>query len=146
MSKGSENPFRRLVYVYVGTSDFDADLDYYGNKLGGRLLWNLKAFGARVAAFDLCGEPYLLLADHVKAPSKRLIYEVEDLKHAAKELEGRGWKADGDSFEVPDGPCMNFRDESGNEYAILQMTRPHVLEDEPRRGRKEVTRLQPRPW
>ena len=134
MSKGSENPFRRLVYVYVGTSDFDADLDYYGNKLGARLLWNRKAFGARVAAFDLCGEPYLLLADHVRAPSKRLIYEVEDLKRAAKELEGRGWKPDGDSFEIPDGPCMNFRDESGNEYAILQMTRPHVLEDELRSG------------
>ena len=29
-----------------------------------------------------------------------------------------------------DGPCMNFRDKSGNDYAILQMTRPHVLEKE----------------
>jgi hypothetical protein len=73
----------------------------------------------------------------VKPPSKRLIYEVEDLELAANELEGRGWKPDGGSFEIPDGPCMNFRDESGNEYAILQMTRPHVLEDESRReGRK----------
>jgi hypothetical protein len=132
--KGSGNPFRRLVYVYVGTSNFDGDLDYYGNKLGAKLLWNLKAFGARVAAFDLCGEPYLLLADHVKAPSKRLIYEVENLVDAAKELEGRGWKPDGGSFEIPDGPCMNFRDESGNEYAILQMSRPHILEGESRRG------------
>lgn len=133
--EASGNPFKRLVYVYVGTSDFDGDLDFYENKLGAKPLWNRKAFGARVAAFDLCGEPYLLLADHVKAPSKRLIYEVEDLEGAAKELEGRGWKPKGGSFEVPDGPCLNFEDESGNEYAILHMSRPHVLEKEDgRRG------------
>jgi Glyoxalase/Bleomycin resistance protein/Dioxygenase superfamily len=124
------NPFKRLAYVYVGTSDFDADLDYYENKLGAKLLWNLKAFGARVAAFDLCGEPYLLLADHVKAPSKRLIYEVDDLGAAARELKRRGWEPDGGRFEIPDGPCIRFKDASANEYAILQMTRPHILEKE----------------
>jgi hypothetical protein len=122
------NPFKRLVYVYIGTSDFDGDLDFYEGKLGAKLLWNLKDFGARVAAFDLCGEPYLLIADHVKAPSKRLIYEVDDLEAAAVVLKGQGWKPDGGSFEIPDGPCMNFKDVSGNEYAILQMSRPHILE------------------
>jgi hypothetical protein len=136
MERG-RNPFKKLVYVYVGTSHFEEDRDFYENKLGAELLWNLKDFGARVAAFDLCGEPYLLIADHVKAPSKRLIYEVEDLKEAAEALRGRGWKADGGSFEIPDGPCMNFKDESGNEYAILQMSRPHILERESRNeGRK----------
>lgn len=136
MSKGKSaaNPFKRLVYIYIGTSSFDGDLDFYGDKLGAKLLWNLKAFGARVAAFDLCGEPYLLLADHVKAPSKRLIYEVEDLEEAADELKGRGWKPDGGSFEIPDGPCINFSDESGNEYAILQMSRPHILEESRKGG------------
>jgi hypothetical protein len=35
MSKGNAaaNPFKRLVYVYIGTSSFDADLDFYENKL-----------------------------------------------------------------------------------------------------------------
>ena len=136
-ARGKANPFRRLVYVYVGTSRFEEDRDYYENKLGARLLWNLKDFGARVAAFDLCGEPYLLIADHVKAPSKRLIYEVDDLDEAADVLKRRGWKPDGGSFEIPDGPCMNFKDQSGNEYAILQMSRPHILEGESRNeGRK----------
>jgi predicted enzyme related to lactoylglutathione lyase len=135
---GGVSPFKRLVYVYIGTSSFDADLDFYENKLGAKLLWNLKDFGARVAAFDLCGEPYLLIADHVKAPSKRLIYEVEDIEAAADVLKGRGWKPDGGSFEIPDGPCMNFDDVSGNEYAILEMRRPHILEGGPRKtgGRK----------
>ena len=83
-----------------------------------------------MAAFDLCGEPYLLIADHVHAPSKRLIYEVEDISAAAKQLKERGWKQDGSEFEIPDGPCINFKDKSGNEYAILQMSRPHILEGE----------------
>jgi Glyoxalase/Bleomycin resistance protein/Dioxygenase superfamily len=128
------NPFKRLVYVYIGTSSFDEDRDFYAKILGATPLWELREFGARVAAFDLCGEPYLLIADHVKAPSKRLIYEVDDLRDAADVLKGRGWEPEGGSFEIPDGPCMNFSDESGNEYAILQMSRPHILEKEFRKG------------
>jgi hypothetical protein len=95
------NPFKRLAYVYIGTSTYDEDHDHYENKLGARLVWEFSDFGARVAAFDLCGEPYLLLADHVKAPSKRLIYEVEDLDDAVGDLVGRGWKAGGGRFEIP---------------------------------------------
>jgi predicted enzyme related to lactoylglutathione lyase len=128
------NPFKRLVYVYIGTSSYDEDHEFYGKKLGARILWEFREFGARVAAFDLCGEPYLLIADHVKAPSKRLIYEVEDVEEAAEVLKRRGWKPEGGSFEIPDGPCINFKDGSGNEYAILQMTRPHILEKEFRKG------------
>ena len=131
------NPFKRLVYVYVGTSDYDADYEFYKNVLGARRVWEFKNFGARVAAFDLCGEPFLLIADHVKAPSKRLIYEVDDIATAAKQMKSRGWRADGGEFEIPDGPCMNFKDKSGNEYAILQMTRPHVLEAEFGKGAPE---------
>jgi len=122
--------FKRLVYVYIGTSHYDADCKFYREILDARLVWEFKEFGARVAAFDLCGEPYLLIADHVPAPSKRLIYQVEDLDAAARGLKHRGWKPAGGRFEVPDGPCMNFKDRSGNEFAILQMTRPHLLEKE----------------
>ena len=128
-AKEGANPFKRLAYVYIGTSDFEGDVDFYAKRLGARLLWNISGFGARVAAFDLCGEPYLLIADHVRAPGKRLIYEVENLDEAVKELTARGWKADGGRFEIPDGPCVNFKDASGNEYAILQMSRPHALEE-----------------
>ncbi len=133
-AKEPANPFKKLVYVYIGTSKYDADHDFYRKRLGAKLLWEFSDFGARVAGFDLCGEPYLLIADHVKAPSKRLIYEVEDLEVAAETLKGRGWKPDGGGFEVPDGPCLNFKDESGNEYAILQMSRPNILEKEFRKS------------
>ncbi len=126
-------PFKRLAYVYLGTTDYDADHRFYKDVLGARLVWEFKEFGARVAAFDLAGEPYILLADHVKTPSKRLIYEVEDLRAASKELKARGWKPDGGEFEIPDGSCINFGDKSGNEYAILQMKRPRILEAESRK-------------
>lgn len=126
--------FKRLVYVYVGTSNYSADYDFYKNILGAERIWEFENFGAKVAAFDLCGEPFLLIADHVHAPSKRLIYEVEDIADAAKQLKARGWKADGGEFEIPDGPCINFKDRSGNEYAILQMTRPYVLGKEFKQG------------
>ena len=126
--------FKRLVYVYVGTSDYASDYDFYKNVLGAERVWEFESFGAKVAAFNLCGEPYLLIADHVHAPSKRLIYEVDDISAAAKQLNARGWKPDGSEFEIPDGPCINFKDKSGNEYAILQMSRPHVLEGEFQKG------------
>jgi len=121
-------PFKRIAYIYTGTSNFDRDKEFYSKVLGARIVWEFKEFGARVAAFDVSGEPYILLADHIKAPSKRPIFEVENLRICAKELRSRGWIPDGDEFEIPDGPCMNFKDASGNEYAILEMRRPRILE------------------
>jgi len=120
--------FKRLVYIYVGTTNYDADHNFYKNILGAPVVWEFKKYGARVAAFDFAGEPYILLADHIHAPGKRLIYEVDNLVESIKTLEKKGWKADGKQFEVPDGPCINFSDESGNEYALLEMKRPRILE------------------
>ncbi|HYG49914.1 MAG TPA: hypothetical protein VD905_03380 [Flavobacteriales bacterium] len=120
--------FKRLAYIYTGTSNYPEDYNFYKNILKAPLVWEFERFGAKVAAFNLAGEPYLLLADHVKHPSKRLIYEVENLKSTVKELTSRGWEADGKKFEIPDGTCINFTDKSGNEYAILEMSRPRMLE------------------
>ena len=128
--RDSGSLFKRIAYIYVGSSDFEADRDYYLNKLGAKKVWEFKEFGAQVASFDLCGEPYLLLADHVKAPSKRLIFEVGSIKEAAAALKKKGWVSDGGEFEIPDGPCLKFNDPSGNEFAILEMKRPRVLESE----------------
>ncbi|MDA4116929.1 MAG: VOC family protein [Thaumarchaeota archaeon] len=124
--------FKRLAYIYVGTSNYAEDRKFYKETLGADLVWEFEEFGAKVAAFDLCGEPFILIADHVKPPSKRLIYEVDDIEKAARMLKAKGWAPDGRRFEIPDGPCLNFKDKSGNEYAILQMIRPRILEKESR--------------
>lgn len=138
--------FKRLVYVYIGTSHYDADRDFYKDVLGARLVWEFKEFGARVAAFDLCGEPYLLLADHVKAPSKRLIYQVDDLDAAAMERTTRsarrfpssrpspakkwfGKKSATREIELPCGSnpnrnCFSFRPVGSRLLTLLQRRTP----------------------
>ena len=120
-------PFGKLLYLYVGTSDFDRDLKYYTDVLGASVLWNHQAFGAKVAALRLCDGPQYLLADHRSAPSCLPLFEVQDLKAKAKELRFRGWKSASRSFEVPPGPCLLFKDPSGNELALLENVRPNVM-------------------
>ncbi len=117
-----------LRYLYVGTSDIERDLRYYTATLGAKKVWDHTAFGASVAALRLGKGPLLLLADHRPAPSCLLIYEVEDLKAAAKELRSRGWKPEGRAFEIPNGPCYRFDDPSGNPLAIFEDVRPGQLE------------------
>lgn len=120
-------PFGALAYLYVGTADFERDLAYYRDVLGATLVWNLTGFGAHVAAFRLGEGPLLLLADHRPAPSCMPVYEVENLKASAKALKKRGWKSDGGSFVIPNGPCFAFEDPSRNRFAIFENVRPQVF-------------------
>jgi len=45
----------------------------------------------------------------------------------SKELRRKGWKPEGERFEIPEGPCYRFNDPSGNPLALLEITRPNVL-------------------
>jgi len=120
-------PFGKLGYLYVGTADFERDLSYYTTILGAKVLWNHHAFGANVAALRLGDGPQYILADHRPAPSCLPIFEVKNLKGTAKELRSRGWKSEGRSFEIPPGPCLLFKDPSGNPLAIFENVRPGVF-------------------
>ncbi len=121
-------PFGRLLYLYVGSSDFERDFGYYRDVLGGEVVWSFARFGAKVAAFRLGEGPLVLIADHRPAPSALPIWAVEDLERAAAALRARGWVPVGRTFELPDGPCYRFDDPSGNPYAFLQPVRPNALE------------------
>lgn len=123
-------PFGPLRFLYVGTGEFDRDLGYYRDTLGAPVVWNLKGFGARVAAFRVGEGPLLLIADHRPAPSVMPVYEVADLDATVEVLSGRGWRPEGPRFEIPNGPCHVFRDPSGNAYAIFQDVRPDALSGE----------------
>ena len=120
-------PFGRLLYLYVGSADFERDLAYYRDTLGARVVWNANAFGAKVAAVELAPGPLLLIADHRPAPSAIPIFEVKDLERAATRLRKSGWKPVGERFDVPDGPVYRFDDPSGNPLAILEVTRPDAM-------------------
>jgi hypothetical protein len=128
MTQSTTEPLGKLEYLYLGTADFDRELAYYRDVLGGKLVWAFRAFGARVAAFRVCAGPLFLLADHRPAPSCMPVLAVEDLQATVLELKARGWRSDKDVFEIPNGPCYRFTDPSGNPVAIFQNVRPRAME------------------
>jgi hypothetical protein len=122
-------PLGRLEYLYVASADVARDLEYYSKTLGAEVVWDFSEFGTRVAAVRLSDRPPLyIIAGHRTPPNVLPIFAVPDLAAAEKALRKRGWKPEGTSFEVPDGPCYLFKDPSGNELAILGFVRPHALE------------------
>ncbi|MFN2525515.1 MAG: VOC family protein [Actinomycetota bacterium] len=117
----------RLTYLYVGSSDVEADLKFYRDRLGGKIVWRAEAFETEVAAVELGEGPLLLLADHEPAPGVILIWAVEDLDRAVASLKNAGWPGPERRVEVPDGPCLLLADASGNRVGLLQQTRPNVM-------------------
>ncbi|HYE76543.1 MAG TPA: VOC family protein [bacterium] len=122
-------PLGTLRYLYVGSSDIERDLAYYRDVLGATLVFDLEAFGTRVAAVDLVGSPTILLAGHRPAPSVLPIVAVEQLDTTVEVLRAQGWEPTGGRFEIPNGPCYTFRDPSGNEWALFENARPNALEN-----------------
>src|SRR5438094_10460930 len=127
MSKRKDAPFGRLRYLYMGTTNVQKDVDYYTKVLGARKIWDISSVGTSVAAILLGECTLFLLADHRPAPSCMLIFQVDDLQAVSKQLRQKGWKSEGEQFEIPEGPCWRFNDPSGNPLALLQITRPNVL-------------------
>ena len=119
--------FGELRFLYVGTDKFEEDLAYYSGSIGARVIWNRRAFGARVAALSLGEGPLWLLADHRPPRTCLPIFEVKDLRRAMKELKASGAEPERGPLEIPNGPCCVFRDRSGNEFAIFQDVRPGVM-------------------
>jgi len=120
-------PLGDLKYLYLGTSRFDDDLEYYRDVVGAEEIWNFEEFGARVAALRVAAGPLLLIADHRPAPSCLPVFGVNDLDTAVAELKARGWQADSGPFGIPNGPCYLFSDKSGNQLAIFGNVRPDAL-------------------
>ncbi len=126
---GSEKglPFGQLRYLYVGSSNVDKDLEYYTGILGAQKIWDISSSGTRVAALRLGRGPSILLADHRPAGSCILIFQIQDLAATSKQVREKGWKPEGESFEIPEGPCYRFNDPSGNPLALLEVVRPNVF-------------------
>jgi hypothetical protein len=61
-----------------------ADLEYFTEVLGGRVVFAVEAMGTRVAAIQLTeGPPLVVLADHVEGDRPILVYRVADLDAAS---------------------------------------------------------------
>ena len=120
--------FEQLDFVYMPSKNVAADLTYFTEVLGGRLIFAVEGMGTRVAMIELSPEPpQLLLADHLNGERPVLVYRVADLGRALDDLESRGWQRQR-SFEIPHGPCCSFRAPGGQRIAVYQRARPEVAE------------------
>ena len=117
-----------LDYVYMPSRDVAADVTYFTEVLGGRLIFAIDGMGTRVAMVELTdGPPRIVLAGHLDGDKPVLVYRVDDLSAAMAELEGRGWTA-GHTLEIPQGPVCSFTAPGGQRLAIYQLSRPGVEE------------------
>lgn len=81
-------PFQQPDFLYVPSRDVAADLAYFTEVLGGRVVFAVEAMGTRIAAIQLTdGPPLLLLADHLEEERPILVYRVADLATAMADLE-----------------------------------------------------------
>lgn len=122
--------FKSLDFLYVPAPDIEASVKYYTQVLGGELLWKIHAYGVWVACVSLSKteKPYVLLADYIHKNDVMLIYQVENLDDAVKQLNAKGWKEE-NRIEIPPGPCCTFRDPAGNALVIYENTRPFVMQE-----------------
>lgn len=120
--------FEHLDYVYMPSRDVAADMTYFTDVLGARLIFAIDGMGTRVAMVALTDDaPRILLAGHLDGDRPVLVYRVTDLPTAVAELKGRGWKP-GHTLEIPQGPVCSFTTPGGQRLAIYQLTRPGVEE------------------
>lgn len=126
MSDRGAPPFEQLDFLYVPSRDVPADLGFFADVLGGRVVFAIQDMGTRVAAVELTqGPPLVLLADHLEGERPIFVYRVGKLRDALAELEARGWQRER-TFEIPQGPCCSFSSPDGHRVALYELTRPDV--------------------
>jgi hypothetical protein len=118
----------RVVYLYVGSSDVDADLRFLVDGLGGELAWHFHDMGADVAGVRMGEGPMYIVADHRPAGSVLPIIAVDDLDTTMDRLRAAGFSDTGVTVEIPDGPCTVLTAPAGNEVGLLHQVRPNALE------------------
>jgi len=125
---GVATPFEQLDFVYMPSRDVAADIAYFTEVLGGRLVFAVEGMGTRVAMVELTdGPPRILLAGHLEGERPVLVYRVAKLDPALDALEARGWQR-GQTFEIPQGPICSFIAPGGQRIAVYQRSRPEVEE------------------
>jgi catechol 2,3-dioxygenase-like lactoylglutathione lyase family enzyme len=120
--------FERLDYLYVPSRDVAADVAYFTDVLGARLVFAIEGMGTRVAMVELSdGPPQIVLAGHLDGDRPILVYRVADLEAATAELRAGGSDL-GHALEIPQGPVRSFSAPGGQRIALYQLTRPGVVD------------------
>jgi predicted enzyme related to lactoylglutathione lyase len=122
-------PFESLDYLYVPAPDFESAVRFYTVTLGGELRWRIRDGDVWVAAVRIAGSgPTVLLASHLEPQQTILIYRVSSIDDVSARLVAAGWSEIEPRFEIPQGPCLVFRDPGGQRLAVYERVRPQVEE------------------
>jgi hypothetical protein len=117
-----------LDILYVPSRDVAADLTFYRDVLGGRVVFAIEAMGTRVAEVTLALQgPRVVLADHLAGDTPIFLHRVSDLDQTLVELGARGLQLE-ERVELPLGPCATLRSPGGQRLGLYQLTRPEVDE------------------
>lgn len=120
--------FEQLDYLYVPSRDVAADVAYFTDVLGARLIFAIEGMGTRVAMVELTdGAPKVVLSGHLHGDQPILVYRVADLDAATEELRAGGSDL-GHALEIPQGPLRSFTAPGGQRLALYQLTRPGVID------------------
>ena len=120
--------FESLDYLYTPSRDVAADVRYFVDVLGARLVFAIDAMGTRVAMVELTdGPPHVVLNDHVEGDRPILVYRVASVRETTADLTTRGWTAE-HSLEIPQGPVTTFSTPGGQRLAVYELARPGVIE------------------
>jgi catechol 2,3-dioxygenase-like lactoylglutathione lyase family enzyme len=115
-----------LDVLYLPSRNAEADLIFYRDLLGARVVFAIEAMGTRVAEVSLSPEgPRLLLADHLDGEAPILLHRVSSLHETLEELAARGLRLER-RVELPLGPCATFRTPGGQRIGLYELTRPEV--------------------
>jgi catechol 2,3-dioxygenase-like lactoylglutathione lyase family enzyme len=116
--------FEELDFLYMPSRDIEADLRFYTDVLGAKVVFAIEAFGTRVAEVKVSpGPTRLILAEHLEGDAPVLLHRVADLEAAITSLEERGLEFEA-RFGFPHGPAAEFRSPGGQRLAIYELTRP----------------------
>ena len=117
-----------LDVLYMPSRDVEADVGFYRDVLGARVVFAIEAMGTRVAEVEIGSEgPRLVLAGHLAGEAPLLLHRVSDLDGTLAELGARGLTLE-HRVELPLGPCATFRSPGGQRLGLYQLTRPEVGE------------------
>src|SRR5436305_14608857 len=84
-------PVEALDFLYMPSRDVAADLAFYADRLGARVVFAIEAIGTRVAEVQLsAGGPRLILAGHLAGEAPVLLHRVRSLETTLKELDKAG--------------------------------------------------------
>jgi catechol 2,3-dioxygenase-like lactoylglutathione lyase family enzyme len=126
MTTGEDSGIESLDIVYAPSRDAAADLAFYRDVLGARVVFAIEAMGTRVAEVELGpGGPRLVLAEHLRGEAPVLLHRVADLQAALAALEARGLRLES-RVELPLGPCATFRTPGGQRLGLYERTRPEA--------------------